>query len=154
MPIERAVWYLAPFWCGALINVITARLPLDRLTPSDIQRQPGALATIIVIVAVVAATVINQVVWVIRKTGWLPRYLVYYAIGGAVLLVLSQLPGLELRIHHYFYPILLIPGTAFPTRLSAAYQALLLGIFLDGAARWGFASILQTAAEVRLYVST
>ncbi|KAG8843111.1 hypothetical protein FRB96_004360 [Tulasnella sp. 330] len=148
MPIERAIWYLVPFWCGTLINVITARLPLDRLTITDIRQQPGALVTILVIITVVGAIVLHQVVWVIRKTGWLPRYLMYYAIGGAVLLVLSQLPGLELRIHHYFYPILLIPGTAFPTRLSAVYQSLLLGIFLDGAARWGFASILQTAAEL------
>ncbi|KAG9017895.1 hypothetical protein FRB95_012793 [Tulasnella sp. JGI-2019a] len=148
MPIERAIWYLVPFWCGTLTNVVTARLPLDRLVVSDLNQQPGALATVIVIVLVVAAIAFHQVVWVIRKTGWLPRYIMYYGIGGAVLLVLSQLPGLTLRIHHYFYPIMLIPGTAFPARLSAVYQALLLGIFLDGAARWGFASILQTAAEL------
>lgn len=59
-----------------------------------------------------------------------------------------------------------IPATAFPTRLSLVYQGLvirytyvrsrlttqfsiLLGLFLNGAARWGFDSILQTPAQLR-----
>ena len=42
----------------------------------------------------------------------------------------------------------LIPGTAFPTRLSAIYQGLLLGMFLNGIAAFGLDSILQTAEDV------
>jgi hypothetical protein len=71
--------------------------------------------------------------------------------GGLVLLVLGLLPGLELRLHHYIAAITIIPLAAFPTRLSALYQGLLLGLFVNGTAAFGFASILQTPAEVSLF---
>lgn len=45
--------------------------------------------------------------------------------------------------------MVLIPLTAFPTRASLIYQGILLGLFMNGAARWGFDSILQTPAELR-----
>ena len=37
-----------------------------------------------------------------------------------------------------------MPGTAFPTRPSLIYQGLLLGLFVNGVARWGFASFIET----------
>ena len=147
-PIERGVIYGVGFWVGTLFNVVTDKIPVDRLLVSDIQERPGALTAVIVIALVVFAIVVNQV-RVIRKAGWLPAYLAYYVSGGLVIMVLSFLPGLTLRVHHYFVGLILVPGTAFPTRLSALYQAFLLGMFLNGISRWGFASILQTAAEVR-----
>ena len=145
-PLERTLLYLVPFWCGVLFNVITEDLPIDRLTPEDFKK-PGAVTALIVLGLLVVAVVLNQA-RMIRKTGWLPTYLSYYALGGAVLLILSQLPGLSLRLHHYIIAIVLLPGTAFPTRLSAIYQAFLLGMFLNGESRWGFDSIVQTAAQV------
>lgn len=69
-------------------------------------------------------------------------------VVGLIILVLALLPGLQFRLHHYFAAMLLVPLTAFPTRLSAIYQAFLLGMFLNGGAAFGFASILQTPAEV------
>lgn len=145
-PIERTVWYLLPFWLGVQWNVLEDLIPVDRLVGSDLKR-PGAVTAVIVIGLLLVAIIVNQI-RIIRQTGWLPRYLAYYVTGGLVLLVLALLPGLTLRLHHYFFAILLISGTAFPTRLSAIYQAFLLGMFLDGASRWGFDSILQTADEV------
>lgn len=62
--------------------------------------------------------------------------------------MLSALPGLEFRLHHYIAAILLMPGCAFVTRPSALFQGFLFGMFLDGVGRWGFDSILQTAAEL------
>lgn len=41
-----------------------------------------------------------------------------------------------------------MPGTAFVTRPSAIFQGFLLGMFIDGAMRWGLDSILQTAASL------
>lgn len=146
-PIERSVWYLASFWPGVLLNIITEKIPIDTLTASSIQAEPGALTAVIIGSVVVLFIVVNQV-RVIRKTGWLPYYLGWYIVGGAVALVLSQLPGLELRLHHYIAAMVLIPGTAFPTRLSAIYQGFLLGMFLNGIAAFGFDSILQTAVDV------
>ncbi|KAG5719900.1 hypothetical protein E4T56_gene14115, partial [Termitomyces sp. T112] len=147
-PLEASVWYLAPFWVGVLNNVTFDKIPISRLTASDLSKRSGAITALVIIVIVVLILALNQV-RVMRKTGWLPHYLKWYIIGGLVVLVISQLPGLELRIHHYIISMALIPGTAFPTRMSAILQAFLLGMFLNGAAAFGFDSILQTAAELQ-----
>ena len=63
-------------------------------------------------------------------------------------MVLALLPDLQLRIHHYIFAMVFLPGTAFPTRLSAIFQGVLLGMFLNGAAAFGYDSILQTTAEL------
>jgi hypothetical protein len=146
-PLEAAVWYLAPFWAGVLTNLTTDTIPISSLTASAL-KQPGAIPALVIIIVIVAIMVINQI-RVIRKTGWLPFYARWYILGGLVTLVISQLPGLELRLHHYILSMVLMPGTGFPTRPSAIYQGFLLGMFLNGVAAFGFDSILQTAADVR-----
>lgn len=151
-PIERAIWFLPMFWVGVLVNVVFAKLPVDRLLASDIDGHKGAIATVVVIAVLVFGLVLNQI-RVIRKTGWLPYYLAWYLLGGLVALVLSQLPGLQLRFHHYIAAMVFIPGTAFPTRMSALCQAFLLGMFLNGVAAFDFASILQTVADVSVVLS-
>ena len=147
-PIEASVWYLPTFWAGVLTNITMDKIPINRLVASDLQQQPGAITALIIIIIIVLVIVINQV-RVIRKTGWLPHYLGWYVAGGLVTMVIALLPGLDFRLHHYIISMVLIPGTAFPTRLSAIYQGFLLGMFLNGVAAWGFDSILQTAADVR-----
>jgi hypothetical protein len=147
-PLESCILYLSGFWVGLLNNLTFDRLPLSRLTSSDLHKRSGAIATLVVLVVIIAVLAINQI-RVIRKTGWLPYYLGWYIAGGLVALVLALLPGLSLRLHHYILAIVLLPGTAFPTRLSALYQGLLLGLFLNGTAAFGFDSILQTAADLR-----
>jgi len=147
-PIEAAVWYLAPYWAGVLTNITTDKIPIDRLVSSDIRSRPGAVTALIIICAIVFVIVLNQV-RVIRKTGWLPWYLGWYVAGGLTTLVIALLPGLQLRLHHYILSMVLIPGTGFPTRLSAIYQGFLLGMFLNGVAAFGFDSILQTAADLQ-----
>jgi hypothetical protein len=147
MPIERAVWYLAPFWAGVEFNVVTDKIPVDRLIASDIKTRPGAVVALIVVVVVIFVLVLNQL-RVLRKAGLLLQYAAYYAIVGTVILIGSQLPGLQFRLHHYFAAMLLMPLTAVPTRLSAIYQAFVLGMFLNGVAAFDFDAIFQTAAEV------
>jgi hypothetical protein len=168
-PLESCVLYLSGFWVGVLENLTFDKLPLSRLTSSDITKRNGAVTTLVVILVILVILVINQV-RVIRKTGWLPYYLGWYIVGGLVTLVLALLPGLSLRLHHYIIPMvisppqqnvsqlltlrqILIPGTGFPTRSSAIYQGLLLGFFLNGTAAFGFDSILQTASDVSMAVS-
>lgn len=148
-PFEAMIWYLGPYWIGVLTNLTTALIPINRLTAQDITQQPGGLVSLIIIVLVLLVIAINQM-RVIRKTGYLPYYLGWYVAGGLVTLVLGLLPGLQLRLHHYIISMALFPGTGFPTRLSAIYQGFLLGMFLNGVAGYGFDSILQTAADVRL----
>ncbi|CAE6453930.1 unnamed protein product [Rhizoctonia solani] len=147
MPLERAVWYLAPFWAGVYFNVITAKIPIDRLVASDLERD-GAIAALVIVAIVVLAIILNQV-WVIRKAGMLFYYLWRYVLAAIAIAVLASLPGLTFRLHHYIAAIVLMPLTAVPSRVSAVCQAFLLGMFLQGVAKFGFDSILQTAAELR-----
>lgn len=148
IPLERAAWYLPFYWLGVLFNVTTEKIPIDRLLGSDLQKRPGAITALVIIVIVIAVAVLNQM-RVARKTGWLTFYLWRYLLAGGIVLVLSQMPGLVFRLHHYIAAMLLMPLTAFPTRPSAVYQAFCLGMFLNGIAKFKFDSFLQTPDEVR-----
>ncbi|KAJ1311648.1 hypothetical protein OPQ81_010124 [Rhizoctonia solani] len=147
MPLERAVWYLAPFWTGVYFNVITAKIPIDRLVASDLKRD-GAITSLVIVAIIVLVIILNQV-WVIRKAGMFFYYLWGYVLAGIAVAVLASLPGLTFRLHHYIAAILLTPLTAVPSRVSAVCQAFLLGMFLQGVAKFGFDSILQTATELQ-----
>lgn len=146
-PIERAFLYLPAYWLGVLYNITTEEIPIDRLLASDIAQRPGALTALIIITIVLLVIIVNQA-RVMRNSGWLPFYLWRYLVTGLIFLVMALLPGLVFRLHHYIAAMLLLPLTAFPTRLSAIYQAFCLGMFLDGVAKFSFASILQTPAQV------
>ncbi|KMU92531.1 LCCL domain-containing protein [Coccidioides immitis H538.4] len=85
---------------------------------------------------------------VLRTEGRLLNFLKLYALIGSVLLVLLAIPHMHLRLHHYIIALLLLPGTATQTRPTLLYQGFLVGLFINGVARWGFASILETSIEL------
>jgi hypothetical protein len=146
--LSRTVLYLGPAFLGALNNYTFAIwIPLQRLTPHDLAEQPGAKAALAIVLTIVLTIILTQA-WYIRLAGRMPHYLKIYLTMCAVLLGLLLLPGLRLRIHHYILAMLLMYGTAIPTRASLAYQGLLLGLFVNGVARWGFASIIETPAAL------
>ena len=145
--IEKTVLWLGACWVGALTNYTFDFIPIQRLTPHDLDQQPGAKAALAIIVLVVFAIILGQI-WYLRLEGRLPRYLALYVGMGVCLGLAAAIPGLQLRIHHYILGILLLPGTAIQTRPSLLYQGLLVGFFINGVARWGFDSILQTPAAL------
>ncbi|KAK0548263.1 hypothetical protein OC845_003662 [Tilletia horrida] len=147
VPLEREIWTLAAFWVGVLLNVVFADVPLNRLVASDIASQPGALTALIILIIVVVVLASNQV-RVIRKTTLLPRYLSIYITGAVIVGLLAAIPGESLRLHHYIIALVLLPGCAFPTRLSLIYCAFLLGMFENGVGRWGFDGLIQDVATV------
>ncbi|KAK5049893.1 hypothetical protein LTR84_004012 [Exophiala bonariae] len=145
--IEKTVLYLGFAFIGALNNYTFAPLiPIERLTPHDLA-QPGAVMALVIIITIVVAIIIGQIHY-IRLSGNLPKYLAIYATFGAGLVILLLLPGQRLRIHHYILAIIFMPGTGFQTRPALIYQGLLLGLFVNGVARWGFSSIIQTPAAL------
>ncbi|CAO1622998.1 unnamed protein product [Sympodiomycopsis kandeliae] len=148
MPIERTIWTLGAFWIGVLLNVVFANVPLQRLVANDLQKQPGALTALIIIIVVVIVIAINQI-RVIRKTGYLPKYLTLTILGGIIIGLLTAIPETGLRLHHYIIALVLLPFTAFPTRLSLIYAMFLLGMFLNGVGRWGYDGIIQDEAVIR-----
>lgn len=146
--IEKAILWLGPCLVGCLNNYTFDKIPIERLTPHDIKQQPGAVGALVVIVLVIFFIALGQA-WAIRVEGRMPRYLAVYGIFGFTLLMLLAVPNMGLRIHHYILALLLLPGTAMQNRPSLVYQGLLLGLFINGVARWGFDSILQTPAELQ-----
>lgn len=144
---EKTVLYLG-FCFVAALNGYTfeVMIPIGRLTPHDLA-QPGAATALAIVITAIVVIVVTQIHW-IRISGNMPRYLVVYGLIGLTLIVLLSLPGQRLRIHHYILGLVFMPGTAFKVRPSLAYQGLLLGFFINGIARWGFDSIIQTPAAL------
>lgn len=146
--VEKTILWLGGAWLGGLNNYTFDHIPIDRLTPHDLKAEPGAPLALIIVVLVLFTIALGQV-WYLRLEGRFRRYLAVYGIFVAFLIICVIVPRLNLRIHHYFLAILLLPGTRLQTRPSLLYQGILVGLFINGIARWGFDSILQTTAELR-----
>jgi len=146
--IEKTVLWLGGCWVGALTNHTFDFIPIQRLTGHDLQQQPGAQAALAIIVIVLAAIAATQV-WFFQQEGRLISHLKLYGLFIVGIIICLVLPDLKLRIHHYILALLLLPGTSLQTRPSLLYQGLLVGLFINGIARWGFDPFLQTAAALR-----
>lgn len=146
--IEKTVLWLGACWVGTLDNYTLDFIPISRLTGHDLQQQPGAKAALAIIVIVLFVVVCSQV-WFFRQEARFLKYIKLYAILVLGIVIALTLPGLNLRIHHYVLSLLLLPGTSMQTRPSLLYQGLLVGLFINGIARWGFDSVLQTSTALR-----
>ena len=146
--IERTFLWLGGAWVGALNNYTFDFIPIERLTPHDLQAQAGAKLALVLVVLLIFTIALGQV-WYLRLEGRFPRYLAIYSIFVAFLLLCVALPPLNLRIHHYILALLLLPGTRPQTRPGLLYQGILVGLFINGVARWGFDSIMQTTVDLR-----
>ncbi|ROV89137.1 hypothetical protein VSDG_08885 [Cytospora chrysosperma] len=146
--LEKTVLWLGGFWFGALSNLTFEWIPISRLTTHDLEQQPGAKLALGIIV-IILAFIVAQQAYTFWLEGRLVRYLCLYAIFVIGILSCILTPGLEFRLHHYVLALLLLPGTSHQTRPSLLYQGILLGLFVNGVARWGFASILETSASLR-----
>lgn len=146
--IEKTILWLGGAWIGSLNNYTFDFIPIQRLTPHDLSAQPGARLALVMIVLLIFAIALGQI-WYLRLEGRFPRYLALYAIMGGFLILCIMIPQLSLRIHHYLLALLLLPGTGIQTRPSLLYQGILVGLFINGIARWGFDSILQTPESLR-----
>ena len=146
--IERTVLWLGGAWVGALNNYTFDFIPIERLTPHDLHAQAGAVLALVIVVLLIFFIALQQA-WFLRQEGRFRKYLAIYVCIGAGLLLCVSIPQLKLRLHHYFLAIILLPGTRTQTRPSLLYQGILVGLFINGTARWGFDSIMQTALELR-----
>ncbi|VEU22761.1 DEKNAAC103843 [Brettanomyces naardenensis] len=139
---KSLIWYPL-FWVGMLNNVTFDRLPVDRLTMSDIRAMPGAITTAIILLLFTILCVFLQG-YQLWKAGRIRTYLIGYPLLTAFLLFLSKIPGLQLRIHHYIIGLIFLPGTRTKGMTAYLFQGVLLGLLVNGVARWGFASIAET----------
>jgi hypothetical protein len=147
--IEKTVLWLGGCWLGTLTNYTFERwIPIQRLNGHDLQQQPGAILALMIIIAILFVIVIKQI-YFFQREGRLIQYLGIYGIFIGGILISLLLPGLSLRIHHYILALLLLPGTSMQTRPALLYQGILIGFFINGIAKWGFDSVLQTPAALQ-----
>lgn len=141
--VTRLLLWYPLFWLGVLNNVTFDRLPVDRLTWHDLQVQPGALMTVMIVSLILIFCVVAQAyyVWLLGRF-W--KLLLVYGLIFGFLFLIANIPGLTLRIHHYIFGLVFIPGCGTRGRTAYAFQGILLGLFLSGVARWGYASIAET----------
>lgn len=146
-PCSRVLLWYPFFWLSVLNNLTFDRLPVDRLTWHDIHEQPGALVTISIVFLFLVTCIVAQAyyVWLLGRF-W--KLLLVYGGIFAGMCFLANLPGLTLRIHHYIFGLIFIPGCATRGRTAYAFQGILLGFFLSGVARWGYASIAETSISL------
>jgi hypothetical protein len=145
---EKALFWLGGFWIGALSNYTFDWIPISRLTAHDLEQQPGAKLALAIIILILVVIIVGQVYY-FRLEGRLIRYLGLYGLFIFGIIICLTIPGVNLRIHHYILALLLLPGTGLQTRPSLIYQGILLGLFVNGIARWDFDSILQTSDALR-----
>ncbi|KAF2847015.1 hypothetical protein T440DRAFT_471341, partial [Plenodomus tracheiphilus IPT5] len=145
---EKTILWLGGFWIGALSNYTFDWIPISRLTAHDLQQQPGAKLALAIIIILLFAIIMGQI-YCFWLEGRLLRYLGLYGLFVLAILTCLVIPGVNLRIHHYIIALLLLPGTSLQTRPSLLYQGILLGLFVNGIARWDFDSVLQTPDALR-----
>lgn len=145
---EKALLWLGGFWIGALSNYTFDWIPISRLTAHDLEQQPGAKLALAVIIFILFAIIIGQVYYFWLE-GRLLRYLGLYGLFIFAIVLCLMIPAVNLRIHHYILALLLLPGTSLQTRPSLLYQGILLGLLVNGIARWDFDSVLQTSDALR-----
>lgn len=146
--VEKTILWVGGCWFGALSNYTLAWLPISRLTKHDLDTQPGAKLALAIILVVLLFIILQQA-YHFHLEGRLKSKLALYGILLLAIAVGIFIPGLELRLHHYILSLLLLPGTAIQTRPSLVYQGFLIGLFINGIARWNFDSVLQTAEALR-----
>lgn len=146
--LEKVLLWLGGFWFGALSNYTLDWIPISRLTAHDLEHQAGAKVALAVIICILTAIICQQV-YSFWLEGRVLHFLALYGLFILGIVLFVAIPGIDLRIHHYILALLLLPGTSVQTRSSLLYQGILLGLFVNGIARWGFDSLLQTPADLR-----
>ncbi|KAJ3332359.1 hypothetical protein HDU76_000460 [Blyttiomyces sp. JEL0837] len=148
MPIQRTLLLLPGFWIGTLYNdVIANNVPIDRLTTDSLSKRPGATTSVIVICVIIFILALLQC-YFIWRSGKLLKFLFGYGLTFIIIGILISVTGLQFRFHHYFIGMCILPLASVENHLSVLVCFLMLGIMMDGIARFGFASILQTKQEL------
>ncbi|ORX40876.1 hypothetical protein BD324DRAFT_575252 [Kockovaella imperatae] len=145
LPLDTTIWQGAGYWIGLESSTIFAKLPISRLGYGGLSAD-GVIALVLILIVVLIVVLIQA--WQMRRYGLLQYYLIRYLPLAPILLILAFIPGYTLRIHHYLYCLAAIPVLSLPNRVSLFGQAFILGLFLDGVGRWGWASILQQTTSL------
>ncbi|RKO93256.1 hypothetical protein BDK51DRAFT_9167, partial [Blyttiomyces helicus] len=141
-PIDTFLLTVLPFYLALYIDSWTA--PLSNFGfSSRAFRDPVTLATFIVLVPALLIACAIQL-FLFRRHGLIGPYLIAYGLGIAVYFTIPALLSLDIHLHHYLVGIVLLPLTKLQSRPSLLAQGFLLGLMVQGVARWGPASPFET----------
>ncbi|WVN86050.1 uncharacterized protein L203_101208 [Cryptococcus depauperatus CBS 7841] len=141
LPFEVTILQGASYWLGVESSTMFANFPITRLGYDPLD-PAGIIALICVIIIVIGVVGIQW--WEFRRLALVQYYLIRYLPLIPIFIVLSFIPDYSLRPHHYMLALLAIPLLSLPNRVSLCLQAFMLGLYLDGVCRWGYASILES----------
>ncbi len=93
---EKTLLWLGGFWFGALSNYTLDWIPIQRLTTHDLEQQPGAKASLVVIVALLTLIAAQQIYYFWLE-GRLLGYLALYGLFLSGIFVALLIPSINLR---------------------------------------------------------
>ena len=133
--------YCLPCFAALHFGYLSLVLPDIDLNSQAFQHGLGGVLVVLAFSALTLALLVSQA----RLLYWSGLLRLYGACYCCVVLVIVVVSGVWYRsysfhLHHVLIAPLLFPLTRFRTRLSVVAQALLLGLFLNGFALWGFSA--------------
>jgi len=144
---RAASFFHLPFLLGLHLNMARYFLP-EVTMGSAMTHATGATVALFSTIVVATLALLAVQAYKIRRARLGKLYLASYAglvLVLAVLCVFASSLGLTTHLHHSFWPLLVIPTTAFPDPVSMVAQALLTGIVVNGVATYGVESQWETA---------
>jgi len=113
------------------------------LTSSHLTHLNTASKIVVVGGLLIAATVIGICLREARRAGILVSYLASFAalIGTFAAILMALGPRGHVHIHHYFFALALLPFVRFRHPVCFVTQAILAGVYVEGASRWGLSPI-------------
>ncbi|KAJ3081457.1 hypothetical protein HK102_002327 [Quaeritorhiza haematococci] len=144
-PIDLFVFVVLPFYFALHFEFITAPLSNFGLT-SRAFRNPTTLIVFVIGVPTVIIICCFQL-YLLRRHGLLGKYLLGYGSLLAAFFILPLLFKLNIHLHHYMIGFLLLPLARLQTRPALIMQGFLLGLLVQGLARWGPDSPFVTAFQ-------
>ncbi|OWZ24760.1 LCCL domain-containing hypothetical protein [Phytophthora megakarya] len=151
LPLKRRIFmwtfcYVVPFHVMINMNLI-GYIPWLNIDLGGYEELHANAGTYIVftLVGIGAIYLAFQIFKSVYRGGVWRKYLVMYSIVGVSILVSWALfPSTTFHLHHTMLGAFIIPITAFSTPSAAFSQGIALGCFVQGYARWGWSSYLDT----------
>ncbi|TPX67185.1 hypothetical protein SpCBS45565_g03956 [Spizellomyces sp. 'palustris'] len=145
-PIDTFLFSTLPFYLALHMEILTAPLANFGLT-SRAFREPTTLIVFVIAVPAVVILCLFQL-WLLRRHGVLGSYLLGYGLAIIAYFLLPLVLFLHVHLHHYTLGLILLPLTRFvQTRPTLLIQGFLLGLVVQGLARWGPASPFDTSFQ-------
>ncbi|KAI8608481.1 hypothetical protein BC830DRAFT_1155068 [Chytriomyces sp. MP71] len=151
-PFDVSLLFVGCLWIGFHLDFILntiAPLPTLDFTAHMFASPAGGILICLLLAAVTVCGAIFG--WMHYKQGGLWHYVVGYAAFFGVYFILPRVVGLGIHLHHYITGLLLLPITRVRARFALAIQALLLGVFLQGVLKYGFASPVDTHLQAQAW---